>query len=78
MTVFDAALAIAVSRLEFRAITLASVPLRDEMMPSMRLVGGQLGAQFCHRACLIVCIKANDITSRLRFEALAHDELDLV
>ena len=37
VTVFDAALAIAVSRLEFRAITLASVPLRDEMIPSMRL-----------------------------------------
>ena len=37
VTVFDAALAIAVSRFEFRAITLASVPLRDEMIPSMRL-----------------------------------------
>ena len=37
VTVLDAVLAIAVSRLELRAITLASVPLRDEMMPSMRL-----------------------------------------
>ena len=37
VTVLDAALAIAVSRFEFRAITLASVPLRDDMMPSMRL-----------------------------------------
>ena len=38
VTVLDAALAIAVSRLEFRAITLASVSLRDAMMPSMRLL----------------------------------------
>ena len=37
VTVFDAVLAIAVSRLEFRAITLASVSLRDAMMPSIRL-----------------------------------------
>ena len=38
VTVFDAVLAMAVSKLEFRAITLASVSLRDVMIPSMRLV----------------------------------------
>ena len=37
VTVFEAVLAIAASKLEFRAITLASVSLRDVMIPSMRL-----------------------------------------
>jgi hypothetical protein len=37
VTVFEAVLAIAVIKLEFRAITLASVSLRDAMMPSIRL-----------------------------------------
>jgi hypothetical protein len=36
VTVLDAVLAIAVSRLEFRAITLASVSPRDARIPSIR------------------------------------------
>lgn len=38
VTVFDAVFEMAASKLVFRAITLASVSLRDEMMPSMRLL----------------------------------------
>ena len=37
VTVFDAVFAMAASKLEFSPITLASVSLRDAMIPSMRL-----------------------------------------